>query len=160
MSTHDWPDPDEVRKALDSRAGDPTIIAAARAYLRLREAERELMCSECGGPVTAIRGALGTIYNHECPLVPHQSAEPALTIEQVIAVCGDTDDSRPYLTVQRYAEPDGWRAWVCTGGALIHSNLADTPEAAIEQLGRDAIAKIKERHAADAQKLKELGVEP
>lgn len=82
-----------------------------------------------------------------------QPAEPALTIEQVIAACKAGDYESEALQVWRSAT--SWHANLCD-----RTVTADTPEAAIQQLGRDAIAKLRERHAADAAKLKELGVEP
>lgn len=140
MSTRDWPDPDEVRKALSAgwptQDGLCTVAAAARAYLRMREEmERE-------------RPELWT-------------DEPALSIEQVIAAC---DAAWGYETgkYSLYIEPEGEgyrEAPIVKYGPGVFE-CEDTITASLKKMWTEAIAKIKERRAADAAKLKELGVEP
>lgn len=154
MSTHDWPDPDDVRNGLavswiHRPMREASVVdQAAHAYLRMREEHANCACAKFG--MCAYHGML--------MVTRHQPAEPALTIEQVIAACGED-----VTGVSLWKLEDG--TWGIVFGStptqLPPANaIADTPEAAIQQLGRDAIAKIKERHAADAAKLKELGVEP
>lgn len=166
MSTHDWPDPDEVTRALadtwDSEGcSRATVRAAARAYLQMREEHANCACQKFG--LCAYHGRL--------MVTRHHPAEPALTIKQVIAACNAarTDDapaaSEWHIYLSR--EEGSYRChieefdrrhaeWRC----IVDQSKGDTPEAAIQQLGQEAIAKLRERHAADAAKLKELGVEP
>lgn len=90
----------------------------------------------------------------------HQPAEPALSIEQVIAACMAAKEATaaPAVSCLSITKPDGinWRV-ECE---FQRAETSSSPEAAIQALGKDAIAKLRERHAADAAKLKELGVEP
>lgn len=93
-------------------------------------------------------------------LMPQQPAEPALSIEQVIAACMAAKEATaaPAVSCLSITKPDGinWRV-ECE---FQRAETSSSPEAAIQALGRFAIAKLRERHAADALKLKELGVEP
>lgn len=155
----DWPDPDKVRRALDGNdwAQRPSthsveaIGAAARAYLRLREEPCFLV--ECKEPAHYL---IAACHKHGDGVLG-TPAEPALTIEQVIAACGG--EKQWEFTVYPLREGFAARVRVNGGEYMYSPDGCATPDEAVQALGREAIAKIKERHAADAAKLKELGVE-
>ncbi len=151
-----WPSPDDVRQAIEGVerqwVGEPVaILAAARAYLEIREAEDRadaaaFLAHEREPGEWKPWSALGRACREHAP------RHPALTIEQVVAAC-DTDAvlvfrHGPGAVVLRAEKP----------AMFVPDATGNTMDEAIQQLGRDAIAKIKGRHAADAAKLRELGV--
>lgn len=155
MSAQDWPDPDAVSRALDwlplaKTLHDATLRAAARAYLRMREST----------------SGVDDAYRKAAEAHDPQPAEPALTIEQVIAACESVGMVNAQITIRRPSNgsTDGFVVETTHGGKpgyLLQTHFTtDTPEAAIQQLGQEAIAKLRERHAVDAAKLRELGVNP
>lgn len=93
-----------------------------------------------------------------------RSTERTMTIEQVIAACESIGMVDARITIRRpsIGNVSGFVVEAIHAGKpgyLSQTHFTtEKPDEAIQQLGRDAIAKIKERHAADAAKLKELGV--
>lgn len=97
----------------------------------------------------------------DCP-----GAAPApptgLTVEQVIAACEAAWPDSGYDSLHvRLRADERWDAWAYKMSHLADfvPSTADTPEAAIQQLGADALARIRERRDRDEATLRRCGVE-
>lgn len=158
-SAESGPDANEVRTIVVRKDGcgswgyslsaheERVLVGIARAWLRSHEqmgsASRCFKCREQTGALRAF-----------CEPCAKDIVERTygLTIEQVVAAC-DVDAvlvfrHGPGAVVLRAEKP----------AMFVPDATGNTMDEAIQQLGRDAIAKIKGRHAADAAKLRELGV--
>jgi len=176
------PDPDEVRQALAryDRGFEYTAVAvdrlarAARAWLREREqpqpsdyrlgvilGEIDQALSQDGEFVRVARTPLRVLRDIA---VAQPQPAPALSIEQVIEACAAAYGTSLGDCIRVYAGADGYRE----GGKaeiVVHKRVHvdgimvgydDTPEAAIQALGAQAVKRL-EQQRDQAAALKKLG---